>query len=121
MTTHRTFVPVLFAAVVGAALWLAASLLTGKREAWDAGSYWVVVYPLCILACAYLGYVYPKHPWRWALVLFAAQFLAMCVLNRELGNLWPLGLVLFAIIALPGVLAAKLASRLSSRSGEGSV
>lgn len=118
MMTRRALVPTLLAALAGAALWFAASLLTGKREAWDAGSYWVVFYPLGILTCAYLGYAYPERPWRWALVLFVSQFLAMCVRNGELGNLWPLGLALFAIIALPGVLAAKLASRFNNQSGE---
>lgn len=121
MTARGAFAPVLLAAVVGAALWFAASLLTGTREAWDAGSYWVIVYPVCILTCAYLGYAYPARPWRWALVLFASQFVAMSVRNGELGNLWPLGLALFAVIALPGVLAGTLASRLRGGSPEGTV
>jgi hypothetical protein len=62
---------------------------------------------------AFLGYSYPERPWRWALVLFESQFLAMCIRNGELGNLWPLGMAVFAIIALPGIAAAKLASRFS--------
>ena len=45
------------------------------------------------------------------LVLFASQFLAMCVRNGELGSLWPLGLALFAVLALPGVVLATVAAR----------
>jgi hypothetical protein len=119
MTARRALVPYLVAVVVGAALWVTASMLTGRREPWDASAYWAVAYPLAILASAVLGYFYPERPWRWPLALFAAQFVSMCVLNGELGNLWPLGLVLFAVLALPAVLAAALAARLVDRSREG--
>ncbi|WP_448192548.1 hypothetical protein [Azospirillum sp. sgz301742] len=99
------------------ALWFIVSLFTGKREPWDASAYWVFAYPAAILISAFLGYSYPDRPWRWALVLFESQFLAMCLRNGELGNLWPLGMALFAAIALPCVLAAKLASLLGRPSG----
>lgn len=119
MSSRRTLVPVLLAAAVGAVLWFAVTIFSGKREAWDSSAYWVVAYPASILTCAYLGYSYPERSWRWPVVLFEAQFLAMCVRNGELGNLWPLGMALFAVVALPGILAAKLAGRLGvgSRTG----
>ena len=100
------------AAAAGVALWFVSSLLTGKREPWDASAYWAVAYPLAILACAFLGRRYPERPWRWPLVLFEAQFIAMCVRNGELGNLWPLGMLLFAVVSLPGIVAATVAARL---------
>lgn len=105
--------PVALALIAGLALWFATALLTGKREPWDASAYWVFAYPAALIACAWLGYAYPERPWRWALVLFEAQFLAMCLRNGELGNLWPLGMVLFAVIALPGIAAAHIAARFS--------
>jgi len=107
------------AAVVGVALWFVTSWLTGKREPWDASAYWAGAYPLAILACALLGYAYPERPARGALVLFESQFVAMCVRNGEVGNLWPLGIALFAVIAVPGVVAAKVAARLTAASGDG--
>jgi len=100
--------------VIGAALWWTTSFLSGRREAWDGALYWVLGYPLSILACAFLGYSYPQRSWRWPLLLFEAQFVAMCARNGEVGGLWPLGMVMFAIIALPGVLAAWLAARSTS-------
>lgn len=103
----------LLAAVLGVALWLLGALITPTREPWDSRAYWVVAYPLAVAACAWLGHRYPVRTWRWALVLFEAQFLAMCVRNRELGNLWPMGLLLFAVVALPGVVAARVAARFS--------
>ena len=114
MADQRTVTAVTIAGIAGFALWFGTSLLTGKREPWDASAFWAIGYPLAILACALLGYFFPERPWRWALVLFAAQFVAMCVRNGELGGLWPLGLALFAVLALPGIVAAKLAARFVS-------
>jgi hypothetical protein len=43
----------------------------------------------------------------------------MCVRTGELGNLWPLGMLLFAVVALPGALAAQVSARFSQGSTEG--
>ncbi|MGZ5194944.1 MAG: hypothetical protein ACXWJM_07035 [Ramlibacter sp.] len=112
-TDSSALAPAAVAAVAGVALFAVAAVLTGKREPWDASLYWAVFYPASILVSALLGYVYPQRPWRWAIVLFEAQFLAMCIRTGELGNLWPFGMALFAVVALPAVAAAHLAARLS--------
>ena len=113
----RCFAPILIAIAAGVTLWMLASVLTGKREPWDSSWYWAIAYPLAIGSSALLGYRYPDRPWRWAVVLFEAQFLAMWVRNGEVGSLWPLGMALFAVVALPGVLAANLAARLNTGRG----
>lgn len=94
----------------GMALWFAASMVAGRREAWDAGIYWVLFYPVAILGCGVLGYFFPDRPWRWALALFLAQFVAMAIRNGEIGNLSPIGFIVFAVLALPGIAAAQFAS-----------
>jgi len=48
----------------GAVIWLAATLVSGRREAWDASSYWTSFYPLALAASAWLGYRYPNRSWR---------------------------------------------------------
>ena len=111
--------PFIVAAVLGASLWLGTAMLTGRREPWDAGAYWALAYPAAIVSAALLAYFYPERSWRWPAVLFASQFLAMCVHNGELGNLWPLGIAMFAILAVPAVIAARLAARFSRRSARG--
>ena len=111
MPRRSTAGAVAIAAVAGAAIWYATAILTARREPWDATAYWVVAYPIAIAVCAVLGYRYPDRPWRWALVLFWSQFLAMGVRNGELGGLWPLGLVMFGVIAVPGIVAARVAAR----------
>lgn len=104
---------VILALLAGFLLWMIASLATGKREPWDDSVYWVVVYPLAVVACGLLGYRYPGRATLLALTVFEAQFVAMAVRNGELGNLWPLGMALFAILSVPAVLAARFAARRS--------
>ncbi len=87
----------------GFALWYSISLASGKREPWDDPQYWAQTYPAAVLVCAALGGLFPRHAWLWPLVLFVGKFVAMCVRNGELGSLWPLGLTLFGVLALPGI------------------
>jgi hypothetical protein len=108
--------PWVLAIVAGMALWLVATLVSGRREPWDAASYWWGAYPAAIAVSAGLGYRWPVKPWRWPLALFEAQLVAMWLRAGEPGNLWPLAMVLFAVIALPGVAVAALASRCATRS-----
>ena len=109
--TRNDIVPYTSAAVTGVVLWAATSLLTGRREPWDASLYWLLAYPLALVAAGALGRRHPERPWRWAVTLFEAQFIAMCVRNGELGNLWPMGMIAFAVIALPAVFVARAAAR----------
>lgn len=111
MNKTQSIIPLFIAILFGTALWLVPSALTGKREAWDTSTYWVVSYPIAIIASGFLGRSYPERAWRWPVALFEAQAVAMCIRNGEIGNLLPVGVVLFAIIAVPGVVAAKWASR----------
>ena len=111
--------PYAVAAVAGVALWIAASALSGRREAWDADIYWTVAYPVALASCGLLGVLWPQKPWRWALALFLGQFAGMALRNGEMGNLAPLGLVLFAVLSLPGMLVAQLGARFRARLVEG--
>jgi hypothetical protein len=115
MTARGVTRPVAWAALAGAALWLGTCAATGRREAWDASAYWAVAYPAALLACALLGRAFPDRPWRWALVLFEAQCVTMGLRNGELGSLLELGVVMFAVIALPGIAVAVFAARRGGR------
>jgi hypothetical protein len=89
------------------AIWFAASILGHRREAWDSDLYWAAGYPAAMLACAALGFFFPRSTWRWALTLFLSQYAAMAILAGEIGNLWPIGLALLAVLSLPGMLFAR--------------
>lgn len=97
------------ATVAGASLWLGTSALTGRREAWDASAYWSVAYPLGVALSAGLGFMNPVRPWRWGLVVMLAQAVTLTFTAAGFGLL-PLGLILFGILAVPPMIAARLAA-----------
>lgn len=112
---RKTVLPTAVAVGVGIALWMGASVLSGKREPWDASLYWTAAYPLALALSAALGFAFPDRPWRWALALFEGQFLGMVIRNGELGGLWPLGMALFGVLGLPALGAAQIAAAMRSR------
>jgi hypothetical protein len=101
----------ILSAVTGLLLWTATAAMTGKREPWDASSYWTVSYPLAVTGAAVLGFLFPEKSWRWAAILMLMQLVVMVAMGSDL-SLLPLGLVALAVLgaplALAGVLAAKL-------------
>lgn len=109
MLKRISLAPVL-AITSGMLLWLWASAFIGKREPWDDPSYWQMVYPIAIGLSGLLGLLFPRQAWRWPVLLFIAQFVMMTIRNGEIGSLWPLGLVLFTVMSLPGVALAEFAA-----------
>jgi hypothetical protein len=105
------------AAMSGMALWFWIAAISGRREAWDSSAFWAIGYPAAIVISAALGYFFPTRPWRWVLTLFFGQFVAMTIRNGEIGSLWPLGMLLFGVMALPGAFAAKIASYMRTHKG----
>jgi len=98
----------------GVTLWLAATALGGRREAWDAAIYWTLAYPISMLIAGGLGYLVPDRPWRWGLTIMLAQALALAYVNNDFGLL-PLGMMLFSVLALPPIGFAVLAGKLRQK------
>jgi len=96
----------------GASLWVLTSLITGRSEAWDAPIYWSVAYPLALLLAGVLGYRAPRRAWRWGLAVMLVQAPVMLLTSGSSLNLLPVGLALFAVLALPAIAAATLGVRL---------
>ena len=114
----RSVTPYLIAAVVGGGLWLATGYLAGRREAWDAAEYWMMAYPAGLVLSAAVGYFAPtRSPWGIGLALMAAQAVVLAVQGRSFALL-PLGMTVFAVLALPAVATAAFGSRLSKRMSE---
>lgn len=101
--------------VGGALLWLITMAVTGRNEAWDSPVYWTVTYPLCIALAGFLAYQQPVRPWRWALAIMLVQPVTMALTSGSSFGLLPLGLVVFAILALPAMLAARVGASLRQR------
>lgn len=87
------------AAAAGALGWLAITLVTGRREAWDSEWYFALLLPGLAVLVAWLGFFSPRGAWRWAFVPFAAQALVAFVQNPA-GGLLPLGLIVFAVFGV---------------------
>jgi peptidoglycan/LPS O-acetylase OafA/YrhL len=97
-------VPALIAVVAGVLGWDLVRLLGNHGEAWDDPTYWRIGYPILLFTAFILSMGFPERPWRWVLIMIGAQaiwslFLAI-VANGTL-NLFPLGLGVFALLALP--------------------
>jgi hypothetical protein len=99
----------------GALLWLGTAAVSGRREAWDSPLYWSAAYPLCIALAALLAYFGPERPARWSFAVMLVQPVAMALGRGGDFGLLPLGLLLFAILALPPLVAAKVAASARAR------
>jgi len=97
--------------LTGVALELGVHALSGRREAWDAAQFWTIGLPLACLASAVIGRLARGRDWIWTLSIAPSQVFTMMVRNGELGGLWPLTLILSAILSAPFVAAAFVGAR----------
>src|SRR3954470_17219647 len=101
MLTKRT---VLFLAILtGISLELGIHALSGRREAWDSGEYWTIGLPAAVAISVALGVLSRGGDWVWTFTIVPSQVMTMMVTNGEVGNLWPLTLVLSSILSAPFV------------------
>ena len=103
----------------GIVVWLLVSAFTHKREAWDSDLYFTLGLPAVCLLSALLGYREPNKSWRWGAAPVAGQALVM-LLTQSPGNLLPLGIVMFGVLALPSIVTAKMGAYAAKRSPHGS-
>jgi hypothetical protein len=111
-------VPVAIAVVAGVLSWDLVRLIGDRREAWDDPRYWFIGYPLMLATAFLLGLGFPERPWRWALAIVGVQAAWAIFLDMAadgLPSLFPLGLVTFALLALPLLLSAYAGQWLRSR------
>lgn len=109
MPAHSSIIPAGLAFLIGAADWELVRNLGTRRDSWDDPLYWQLGYPLLLLAAFGLGFVWRDRPWRWAALLVAGQAvwsLLLAVSEDGMPNLLPAGLVMFALLFIPCVLAA---------------
>ena len=62
-----------------------------------------------------LGYWAPVRPWRWGLAVMLGQAVALAIAGGDF-TLLPLGLILFAVLALPAIAIARAMARVRLRS-----
>jgi hypothetical protein len=101
-------------AATAVAVWLVPWLLLGGKEAWDHWTYFGVSIPAMSAAAGYAGFRAKTGWWRWPLTLVAAQFAAALLLGG-FGNLFPLGIIVFVILATPMLVAAAVGAWIARR------
>ncbi len=92
----------------------AISAVSGRREAWDSGLYFVAGIPLMCLVVAWLAYHHPRRAWRWTVSMAIGQSLAMALAGSSL-TLWPLALIATVVVSLPQFLTGLVASWMAAR------
>jgi len=102
------------AGVVGIVVWAVVSTASGRREAWDSQWYFLIGTPVVCIVSAVLGFVEPSRPWRWGVAPLAGQFFWMLVTQGP-GNLLPLGVIVFGVLAIPSILTASLGAFLGKK------
>jgi hypothetical protein len=102
--------------LLGICLELGVHWATGRREAWDSGAYWTIGLPLVIVGSIVLGYTSIGRAWLWTSLVIPGQVVTMMVRSGEFGSLWPLTLILSAILSAPFVGAAFVGSLMRPRS-----
>ena len=111
MRGRDSFLAHVLSGMAGLTLWTITAAVTGKREPWDAGTYWTVSYPIAVIGSAVLGFLFPERAWRWAVTLMLMQLVVMAAMGSDFGLL-PLGLIVLALLAAPATLAGVLAAKL---------
>ncbi len=99
---------------VGILVWMVVSMVSHKREAWDSQWYFMVGVPVVCVVSAILGYVEPNRSWRWGAAPLAGQFVWM-LLTEGPGNLLPLGVIVFGILAIPSIITARFGALLGQK------
>ena len=61
----------------------------------DFGWYGTSGLALLGLLAAVLGYFAPRQAWRWGLIPTAAALIWILIRSRDVGNLWPIFVVVF--------------------------
>jgi hypothetical protein len=118
MTPERTILCYTIAAVTALASALGTQLLAGiatgeyahafRRELVDLPFYWSVALPVCYLVAGVLGYLGPVRTWRWIVTIVAIHAVYILISAGSGLSLWPLALVMFVVISLPGVITGWL-------------
>lgn len=101
---------------LGAIVWV-LPWMVARVEAWDHGSYLYVSLPCMVVFSFFAAFLAKSRPWRWPLVMLLVQFAVSLLLSGGPGNLFPLTVVAFLILAVPAFIAAFVGGWLGKRNG----
>lgn len=108
-------ITIVLSILTGVALEVGVHILSGRREAWDSTEYWLIGLPAVAVVSFALGLFARGTAWRWTILVIPAQVMTMMVRAGEVGNLWPLAIILGLILGMPFFAIAFVGSRLRSK------
>jgi hypothetical protein len=88
-------------AVVGLAIGLAVSAVSGKIEVWESDYFYYVGFPAMAFISGVAGFLRPNRPWLWGIATVALQPLALYWGHNPFhGGIGAIGLFFFAAYAV---------------------
>jgi len=105
---RRTWLPLLLAVGIGAAVWLAVRFPGGGDPLRTGSLYLWFGWPTIVLASFFLGWAFPVRAWRWPAAALGTEAALRLAAAGGVGD--PRELVLLAIVAVPCLAAAWLGS-----------
>ena len=70
--------------------------------------------PVVCVASLLCGAAEPRRAWRWGVAPLVGQFATMLV-TQGVGNLLPLGVIVFAVLSVPSVVTARFGAYIRKR------
>lgn len=102
------------AVIAGILVWVGVSAISGEREAWDSGLYFLLGLPFLVLLAGSLGFLDPVRGWKWGMAPFLAQALWVSSLD-ERGQVWPFAWLAFSLLSIPAMVSATIGAFLARR------
>lgn len=108
-------ITIVLSILTGIALEVGVHAMSGRREAWDSSEYWLIGLPAVAAVSFALGLFSRGTAWRWTTLIVPTQVMTMMARSGEIGNLWPLAIVLGLILGTPFFAIAFLGSRFRTK------
>ena len=117
MNNNNSFIPYAASFLCGLTVYLLIIMFTGRNEAWDHGSYYIVGIPFMCVVAFVLAYLFPLKPWRWALGIALGQVFA-ALMNGSSLSLLPFAVVFMLVISIPQFVAAQVGAKVALKKDE---
>ena len=107
----------LLAAGCGAAIWILIAQVSGRNEAWNSNLYFTLGIPVVCQVSMAFAFFEPNRSWRWGVLPMVGQLVWMLI-SPGPGNLLPLGVIVFGVLSVPPIIAARIGAFIATKTGK---